>query len=303
MPGPAPPSTTSQRSRNQKLSVDNEAIVAAGFYTHPVAGRVDLGALVKTACDGVVSYDPEATQRLLQQVTQAPPPPAFDTQIEVTPETSTAAHERLALAEHATSIAVLNFASARNPGGGYLGGARAQEEDVCRSSALYTTLMTPAAAGFYAHHNKVRDTRYSHRVVWSPAVPVYRDSATGALLAKPYAVGFLTSPAPNAGALKKANPAAFATVPALLRERAARVLAVAAAHNVRVIVLGAWGCGVFQCRAEDTASAFAVLLAPGGPFHGVFERVVFAVYDTSKSQDTIGAFRNAFPIGSRTKHS
>ncbi|TXT08909.1 hypothetical protein VHUM_03037 [Vanrija humicola] len=287
---PAP--ADSQRKRNQKVSADNEAIIAAGHYLHPVAGRVDLAAIVKVACDGVVSYDPPATEQLLRQFTTAPFRP-FDTLIEVTPETSTEAHERLALQENETSIAVLNFASARNPGGGYLGGARAQEEDVCRHSALYTTLTTPAAADYYAHHNRVRDTRYSHRVIWSPDVPVYRD-CTGALLAKPYTVAFLTSPAPNAGALKKSNPAAFATVPALLRERAARILAVAASHRVRVLVLGAWGCGVFQCRPADTAAAFASLLKQDGEFYGVLERVVFAVYDPTSKQETIAAFRAVF---------
>lgn len=295
MPKPAP-APNSQRSRNQAVSAENEAIIAQGWYTHPVAGRVDLASSVKAACDGVVSYDPTATARLLHDAAHAPRP--FKTLIEVTPETSTEAHERLALQEHAPAIAVLNFASARNPGGGYLGGARAQEEDICRHSALYTTLTTPTAADYYAYHNRTSDRRYSHRVIWSPDVPVYRDCA-GELLASPYAVSFLTSPAPNAGAVRR-DPAMLATVPLLLRERAARVLAVAAAHGVRTLVLGAWGCGVFQNRPEDTAKAFADLVDVGGDFYGVFERIVFAVYDNSKSQETITAFRAA--LGVRVAH-
>ncbi|WOO83176.1 putative protein [Vanrija pseudolonga] len=298
MPRPAA-TANSQRSRNQEVSTENEAIIVRGGYTHPVAGRVDLASAVKAACDGVVSYDPTATARLLRDAAQAARP--FKTLIEVTPETSTEAHERLALQENAPSIAVLNFASARNPGGGYLGGARAQEEDICRHSALYTTLTTPAAADYYACHNKSSDRRYSHRVIWSPDVPVYRD-CTGALLAAPYAVSFLTSPAPNAGAVRR-DPAMFATVPGLLRERAARVLAVAAAHGVRTLVLGAWGCGVFQNRPEDTARAFADLVNIGGDFYGVFERIVFAVYDNSKSQETLTAFRVEFGVGSKNYSS
>src|SRR6202012_1418760 len=102
--------------------------------------------------------------------------------------------------EGADRIAALNFASARNAGGGYLGGARAQEEDLCRVSALYTTLRE--APDYYAAHRASKDPAYSHRVVYSPEVPVYRDARYG-LLEEPYRVSFLTSPAPNTGVIAR----------------------------------------------------------------------------------------------------
>jgi uncharacterized protein (TIGR02452 family) len=278
------------------IALDNEAIVEAGFYTCAET-RVDIADAVEESCRGVRSYTPSDTKRLERE--QAYRSAEHDTAFEVTPETSTQAAERLIRGEGESAVGVLNFASARNPGGGYLRGARAQEEDLCRCSALYTTLLQ--APDYYDAHRTDRDTRYSHRVIYSPDVPAYRDNKSR-LLPEPYQVSFLTSPAPNAGALRRSDPGALAGIRDLIVERAARVLAVALHHGVRVIVLGAWGCGVFANDPENVAGVFAFHLGAGGAFAGRFERVVFAVYDTSAAQSTIEAFRDAFPEGPRTRH-
>ncbi|MBS2549201.1 TIGR02452 family protein [Catenulispora sp. NL8] len=276
----------------KSVALENESIVAAGHYVDARGARVDLAADVAAACQGTRSYDPGQTLRLFNDQThQAAGAPRHETAFEVTDETSTQAGQRLVLAEGATDVAILNFASARNPGGGYLGGARAQEEDLCRSSALYTTLLE--ARDYYDAHRANRDTRYSHRVIFSPAVPVYRDSATR-LLDTPYQISYLTSPAPNAGALARHEPSALDEVEGLLTERAGRVLAVAAHHGVQTLVLGAWGCGVFRNDPATVARVFHSYLAGGGVFEGRFARVVFGVYDTSSARTTLGAFQTAF---------
>lgn len=286
------------RQGNAALSRDNESFVAAGGYTYaPTSTHVDLAAPVSAALAAVRFYDPAATATHLANVTSVPGP-GIRTAFEVTPETSTAAAARVhAEGGHAT---VLNYASATKPGGGYLSGARAQEEDICRSSALYTCLASATASGFYTFHRRNRDQRYTHRIIWTPDVPVFRDSASSALLPATYPTSFITAAAPNAGALATNNPAALPCTP-LLADRAARVLAVAAHHGARTLVLGAWGCGVFRNAPHDVADVFRQLLF-GGAFEGRFERVIFAVYDTGASQSTISAFRQAFPPGPDTTH-
>ncbi|GAA1997331.1 TIGR02452 family protein [Catenulispora subtropica] len=277
---------------HQGVSRSNEAIIAAGFYTNQRGHRVELGADVAASCQGTRSYNPSQTQRLFNdEAYNAGDAERHVTEFEVTDETSTQAGQRLVLDEGEQYVAILNFASARNPGGGYLGGARAQEEDLCRSSALYTTLLE--ARDYYDAHRQDRDTRYSHRVIYSPDVPVYRDNDTR-LLDEPYYVSYLTSPAPNAGALARHEPGAAGELEGLITERAGRVLAVAAHHEVRALVLGAWGCGVFRNDPTMVARAFRGHLTGGGAFEGRFPRVVFAVYDRSREQATLRAFRDVF---------
>lgn len=276
----------------QGIADANESIVASGRYTALSGAVVQIGDLVSAACAGTVSYPPDALDRLLRDIETEPwaETAASAPRLEVTDESSMAAAHRLEV-EGAASIAVLNFASARNAGGGYLNGARAQEEDLCRVSALYTTLLQ--APDYYAAHRASRDAAYSHRVIYSPDVPVFRDTEYR-LLETPYQVAFLTSPAPNAGVIAGTDPAGLAAVPDLLAARAARVLAVAAHHRRRSLVLGAWGCGVFRNDPAQVAAAFRRNLTGDGRFADAFERIVFAVLDKAPGRPNLTAFRAAF---------
>ncbi len=202
-------------------------------------------------------------------------------EVEVSNESSLSATRRL---RDAGDVACLVFASARNPGGGFLNGAQAQEESIARASALYPCLR--AAREFYDVHRGNDDLRYSDRVIRSPRVPVFRDDS-GALLDRPYLVTMLTAAAPNAGAIARSQPAHAASVPETLRRRAARVLDIATAHEHPALVLGAWGCGVFRNDPVVVAEAFAAALRG----RVGLTRVVFAVLDRMRGAPTYETFR------------
>ncbi|MCM1968136.1 TIGR02452 family protein [Streptomyces sp. G1] len=259
--------------RLREIARENAEIVAAGGYRMRSGRQVSLAAAVAEAKAGTRIYGPN-------RVIPGEPDgrDAHRTAVEVTGESSTVAARRLAgeLGERpgTASVAVLNFASARNPGGGYVRGAKAQEEALCRASALYETLLE--APEYYEIHRAEVSTFYTDRVIHSPGVPVFRDDR-GDLLDTPFRAGFLTSPAPNAGTIRRQEPDRVPEIPAALARRAELVLEVAALHGYRGLVLGAWGCGVFMNDPAQVTEAFRALLA--GRFAGVFERVVFGVLD------------------------
>ena len=67
-----------------------------------------------------------------------------------------------------------------------------------------------------------------------------------------------------------------------------------ALHNVENLVLGAWGCGVFQNSPHDIARYFATFLTENGKYAGRFRKIAFAVYDRSSNQENFNAFREVF---------
>ncbi len=192
-----------------------------------------------------------------------------------------------ALADDGLSPCVLNFASAKNPGGGFLGGAIAQEETLARSSALHACLEGRA---MYEHHRAQRSPLYTSWVIHSPAVPVFRTDL-GELLEEPWLASFLTCAAVNAGVARERDASVAARIPAVMRERTARVLEVAEAMGERALVLGAWGCGVFRNDPEMVAAHFDEVLAE---MRGAFDVVVFAVLDTSAEQKNLAPFARRF---------
>jgi len=173
---------------------------------------------------------------------------------------------------------VLNFASAKNPGGGFLKGASAQEESLARSSGLYPCLLKQEVQQYYQDNERDRSCVYTDHMVMSSAIPVFKDD-NGVPLDAPYVVGMLTAPAPNFGeAIKRHQAGGAEAIKAARQARMARTLgALVAEKEFDALVLGAWGCGVFRNEPEEVAEEFRDLLC--GPFRGAFRRIAFAVLD------------------------
>ncbi len=276
------------RTTRAGLTRQTVDIVERGVYRSEGGGTVEIAEAVRDCLASTRFYRPEELERLGREVMARPGegPPA---RLEVANETTLAGADRL-LGEGAGPVAALNFASARNPGGGFLNGSQAQEESLARSSALYASLLR--APEFYERHRASPSPLYSDAMICSPDCPVIRDDA-GSLREEPRRVTFLTAAAPNAGAAATNRPGEVGRIPEVLRRRAGLILALAASRGYRDLVLGAWGCGVFRNDPGVVASAFAGHLRDGG-WANRFDRVAFSVLDTSPSLATLGAFRWAF---------
>ena len=130
-------------------------------------------------------------------------------------------------------------------------------------------------------------------MILSPEVPVFRND-NGDLLAEPYLLSILTSPAVNAGAVTKNEPSKIPAIRATMSSRITKVLAVAAHHGYEHLVLGAWGCGVFRNVPNDIASLFADALMLDERFQGRFQSVTFAVLDGTDDTRIVTPFQQRF---------
>ena len=259
------------RSRAAEIAAQTLQITRDGFYTDSAAQPHDIGAAIENATAGTRSYPPDWTPEFLSLA-------RFQTRIEVTNETTLSAAGRLR--DHGLNALALNFASARQVGGGWLNGARAQEEYLCRHSTLAHCLENQP--DFYEFHEEHRAPRYSHWMLYSPAVPVIRDEANE--LSAPWNQAFLTAAAPNLN-----NGLALPTreLNELWRERIARVFDVALHHDHDALVLGAWGCGAFRNDASLVAEAFADVARI---YAGQFALLAFAVLDVNLAQSNYQRF-------------
>ncbi|MCP3141462.1 TIGR02452 family protein [Pyxidicoccus xibeiensis] len=260
-------------------------IVERGEYVAPSGQSVSIREAVERAMDGTLLFRPGDFRRLMspESPTGSAPP-----RIEVTSEKTGAASRRLVEQEGVAHVAALNFASAKNPGGGFLGGAKAQEEDLARCSALYACLLTQR--DYYDINRAEQSLLYTDHIIYSPDVPFFRDEDFS-LLERPFCVSLITAPAPNAGAAARNTPELLPRVPGVLQARARKVLQVAAHQGHRTLVLGAWGCGAFRNDPGDAAEAFAQAL---DQFPGAFDRVVFAVWERGGDGPNLRAFRERF---------
>lgn len=221
--------------------------------------------------------------------------------VSVTDSRSFKAAMRLAKENPGKKIAVHNFASATNPGGGVVRGSTAQEECLCRCSTLYPVLNTPQLQEvFYGFHKKQKDVRYTDACIYSPGILIFKkdiDFPERLPEVDWQEVDVITCAAPNLRPIpyNRMNPGSGEIIRVSDREllelhmsRARHMLSVAAAHRADILVLGAFGCGVFQNNPRIVAQAYKNILPE---FDGRFSKVEFAVYCSPQDTKNYESFR------------
>jgi uncharacterized protein (TIGR02452 family) len=276
-------------NKEQRIQIAEEtlAVLARGSYQTAANQSIEIGKLVEWAKDATKTYVRGNMPTVDLQRYEQP------VKLTVANETSGAALQRLSGVGH-SHIGLLNFASAKNPGGGFLSGAQAQEEALARSSGLYPCLLSQMAQ-FYEPNRTNRSSLYLDAAICSPEVPFFK-SDTGDYWPEPYLATVVTAPAPNTGAIANNQPQDLPQVLPTLASRAAMVLHLFAVSGVETVILGAWGCGVFRNDPRQVAQTFARLLKPGGQYSLAFKTVTFAIPGL-KDDTNLKSFKETFDNG------
>lgn len=199
-------------------------------------------------------------------------------------------------------VAVHNFASASNPGGGVVRGSTAQEECLCRCSYLYFCLNSPDMwDGFYTPHKQARNPLHNDDIIYTPEVTVFKsDTNNPALLPENewYKVNVITCAAPNLRAMpsnkhntgdgKKAAKISDKEMLEIHEKRLRRILDVAASEGNDTVILGAFGCGAFMNKANIVAYAAKNVIKD---YMHAFKNIEFAIYCSPQDDTNYKTFR------------
>lgn len=173
--------------------------------------------------------------------------------------------------------ALLNFASYRHAGGGFITGAWAQEEAICHDSTLYNVLCQ--FENFYAENeHSLNRSLYTDRAIFSPGIVFSRGG-------KQAECGVITCAAPNFSAARGRGVTSNENE-AALRQRTDFVISIAEEQGCDTVILGAWGCGVFGQDPAVMARLFKERLTAT-----TIERAVFAIPGQNNNYTS---FKDAF---------
>ncbi len=180
-------------------------------------------------------------------------------------------------------LALLDFASFVNPGGGYIRGSLAQEEQLCADSFLYNVLKEKRSWYQENRRRNINCELYRNRALVVPAVRFER--------AKMHAYAdVLVVAAPNAKRAREEYGIKDERIESALADRVRFALALCDEIGRTKLVAGAFGCGNFGCDTEVVAELFRSELASGA--WGVRE-VVLAVPE-SKWDENHAIFEHVF---------
>jgi uncharacterized protein (TIGR02452 family) len=162
-------------------------------------------------------------------------------------------------------IGLLNNASEVSRGGGVKNGAIAQEEDICRKTSLYRTLMP--------HEYPIK----LDEILYSQDVNIVKDENLKELSNFVKIDGVISSAAMRRPQLSK-DLYMYNSDRSLMRNKIRLVLQTACYYELEVLVLGGYGCGAFRNPSREVAKLFKTLLDT--EFKNSFEHVVFAILES-----------------------
>jgi uncharacterized protein (TIGR02452 family) len=261
-----------QQTRYQRVAIAKETleILKIGKYYDDINQKIKTEYSItddlKKAVEGSILYEPNYNS---DQTFEG----SNQTCVTIKLETTMAAAERL---KH-NKTGILNFASAKNPGGGFLTGSAAQEESITRASGLYPCISQMDK--MYATNAKDRKCLYYDFAIYSPQVPIIRNSDDE--LQKPYNIDIVTCPAVNANVARQRG-CSEDEINETMRRRIDIILTIFAKHGCETIVLGAFGTGVFGNYPDIVAHLFKDALK--GEFKNVFKHVHFAITDRQRAE-------------------
>lgn len=280
------------------IAKESLEIMRQGYYRieskknpMPVQTKIDIRQDMEQSIKDSILITPSEGEELLKYYKEGHSRLENQPQLTIIVENiSTIDAIRKLILEEKEKIGVLNFASAKNPGGGFLNGAKAQEESLAASSILYRTLIVHEE--YYRENRKCNSMIYTNHAIYSPDVVFFRDGSFR--LTEPVKASVLTLPAVNMGqVIQKGED--VETARKAMKQRMKLALAIFAKERAKNLVLGAYGCGVFRNDPKDVAIWWKELLdTEMGKY---FDLVFHAVLDYSREKKCIGAFEEIFSLG------
>lgn len=269
------------RSQRKILAEETLQYIEQGFYINKNSEKVHIEDMLQNAISNTDYHTSENMNTILEPLELKA---TYSTIFEVIEETTIESILRN-VSDGYTNPMCLNFASAFSPGGGFLNGSQAQEESIARVSGLYLCQIN--AFAFYETHRRNQSYMFSDGMIYSPSVPIIRKD-NGDMLDTPVISSIITAAAVNKGKVMEHEPDRKSDIESVMKKRIDILLGISALNNHKVLILGAWGCGVFQNDPKEIAHLFFELLMT--KYQGVFEKVVFAIY--AKNKKFIEAFQN-----------
>ena len=190
-------------------------------------------------------------------------------------------------------IGVLNFASAKKPGGGVWTGARAQEESLCRCSTLYSCLNTDfLKENYYSYHIEKRSEN-TDRIIYIPNVLVFKsdDNVFSKMLNDKewYNIDIISCAAHN----QRAYKVEYEKLKKINYNKIKAIIQCAVENNVDILILGAFGCGAFSNDPKLVSKTFKTILIDEG-YYKCFQNVHFAIFTALNEKKNFNEFNEAF---------